>query len=199
MAQSPPPNRQIDQHMPATFQIHWGVVPPDEAAGLVSERARLLAIWPAPVNLDLCFQAAGFTLFGDADEDWDRAAEGLLHRVIARLGRFGGVRLSSKPLHDSPPWYLRPFRVGRELTLHEQALLPMQWDLLPAFHARFGDDGAALRTGDGHFLLWIDLPGDGTEACAFIREVAGPWPICETRLRWQTLLPGGKAPVRAVS
>lgn len=178
--------------MPSRFQIHWGVVPPDEAAGLVSTGGRLLAIWPAPVNLDACFQAAGFTLFGDNDEDWDRAAELLLQRVIEKLCRVGPVKLSSAPLRDTPPWYLRPFRAERELTLQQQALLPMQWDSLPPFHALFGENGAALRTGDGHFLLWIDLPDGEPDAGEFVRSIAGPWPMIETRLRWQALLPSDR-------
>ena len=178
--------------MRPTFQIHWCIVPPDEAAGLVSTRVRLLALWPAPVNPDLCFETAGFTLFGDNDEDWDHAAEELLQRVIERLCRFGAVKLLSRPLLNSPPWYLRPFRAERELTLHEQALLPMQYDSLPAFHALFGDGGVALRTGDGHFLLWIGLPEEESEASEFVGDVAGPWPMFETPLRCQALLPRGR-------
>ena len=177
--------------MRCTFQIHWGVIPPDEAAGLVSTGIRLLAIWPAPVNPDICFETAGFTLFGDNDEDWDRAAEEFLRRVIERLCRFDAVKLLSRPLRESPPWHLRPFRAERELALDQQALHPMQNDSLPAFHALFGDNGVSLRTGEGHFLLWIGLPDDTPGISEFVRDAAGPWPMLETQLRWQVLLPRG--------
>jgi hypothetical protein len=66
----------------------------------------------------------------------------------------------------------------------------MQWDSLPDFCVRFGNQGVALRTGSGHFLLWVTLPDAGPEAGGFVSEVAGPWAVLETKLRWTTLLPG---------
>ena len=175
--------------VPPAFQIHWSLVPAGEAASLASPGCRLLAVWPAPVNHDACFTAAGFTLFGDNDEEWDRSAERLLWRVIEDLSRSGAVRLVSAPLKRNPPWYLRLFQAGRELPLLQQALLPMQWDSLPPFHVRFGDDGVALRTGSGHFLLWISLP-DNEPISEFMERIAEPWAVVETRLRWGALLPG---------
>jgi hypothetical protein len=141
------------------------------------------------VNHDVCFEEAGFTLFGDNDGDWDKAAEELLQRVIEDLFRLGAVKYISKPLRDNPSWYLRLFRTGRELPLQQQALLPMQWDSLPSFHARFGEHGAALWTGNGHFLLWVSLPNVGPDASEFVKRIAGPWPVVETGLRWAILLP----------
>lgn len=156
---------------------------------MASPDCRLLAIWPAPVNHDACFAEAGFTLFGDNDEAWDQAAENVLSRVIAALSRFGAARLVSTPLRDQPPWYLRPFRAGRELPLRQQALWPMQWDSLPPFHACFGKGGATLRTGNGHFLLWVNLPDGAPASSEFVTTVAEPWPVVETGLRWRALLP----------
>ncbi len=173
----------------STFQIHWSVVPSDDAGKLAPPDCQLLAVWPAPVNHDVCFEAAGFTLFGDNDEDWDRAAEDTLGRVIAHLSVFGASRLVRAPLRDDPPWYLRPFRTGRELPLLQQALLPMLDDSLPWFHTQFGTDGAALRTGGGHFLLWITLPSGCPDPSEFVQAVTQPWEVVETRLRWNTLLP----------
>ena len=141
------------------------------------------------MNHDVCFKEAGFTVFGDNDEIWDDAAEELLRRAIESLSSFGAVRYLSKPLKNNPPWYLRPFRSGRELQLQQQALLPMQWDSLPSFHAQFGEGGAALRTGNGHFLLWVNLPNAVPDALAFVKRIAGPWPVIETELRWTHLLP----------
>lgn len=180
--------------LPPAFQIHWSPVPPEDAGDLTPPGCRLLAIWPAPVNHDVCFEAAGFTLFGDNDEDWDKAADELLCRVIDSLSGLGAANRVSKPLRDQPPWYLRLFRTGQDLPLQQQALWPMQWDSLPPFYARFGDRGAALRTGNGHFLLWVSLPDGGPDAADFVKSVAerGPtesWPIVETRLRWAGLLP----------
>ena len=175
--------------VPTAFQIHWSLVPAEDAHALALPGCRLLAIWPAPVNHDVCFAEAGFTLFGDNDEVWDKAAEGVLQHVIESLSRFGAARQIGKPLRDNPPWYLRLFRTGRELPLQQQALWPMHWDSLPAFHARFGDGGAELRTGNGHFLLWVSLPDAGSVAPEFVRDIAGPRTAIETKLRWAVLLP----------
>jgi len=174
---------------PPAFQIHWSLVPSDDAADLAPPECRLLAIWPAPVNHDACFEAAGFTLFGDNDEAWDRAAEDVLRRVIAHLSRFGALKLLSTPLRNEPPWYLRPFRTGRELPLLEQALFPMQADSLPWFHAQFGGNHTALRTGGGHFLLWITLPEAGLDPAGFVRSLAKSGDVVETGLDWRILLP----------
>jgi len=174
---------------PPGFQIHWALVPSDEAADLAPPGCRLLAIWPAPVNHDVCFEAAGFTLFGDNDEQWGYAAETLLQQVIEQLSRFGAVQQVNAPIKDEAAWYLRAFRTGREAPLLKQALWPMLEDSLPPFHARFGAEGASLRTGAGHFLLWITLPACGVAPCEFVQSVAAPWDIHETRLRWRNLLP----------
>jgi len=179
--------------VPAAFEVHWSTVPPDAGQGLASPACRLLAIWPAPVNHDTCFKEAGFTLFDDNGEAWHQAAEELLQRLIAALSRWGEARLASKPLREDPPWYLRPFRGGQELPLAQQALWPMLSDSLPSFRARFGQGGAALQAGNGHFLFWVSLPETGPDASGFVRGVAGSWPVVETGLRWSVLLP---APVR---
>lgn len=100
-----------------------------------------------------------------------------------------GTELVSKPLRENLPCYLRPFRAARELPLMEQALLPMRLDFLPRFHARFGENGAALSAGSGHFLFWVALPDVGEQAFELVREAAEPWPILETALRWATLIP----------
>ncbi len=113
----------------------------------------------------------------------------LLSLLIAHLSGFGALKQVSTPLRDDRPWYLRLFRTGRELPLLEQALYPMQGDWLPSFHAQFGADHIALRTGDGHFLLWITLPEAGLDPAGFVRKVAQFWEVHETRLDWRILLP----------
>lgn len=175
------------------FQIHWSLVPSGDAGDLATPGCRLLAIWPAPVNHDACFAAAGFTLFGDNDAAWHRAAEDLLGRVICQLSLVAAPRLVSASHKEDPPWYLRPFRTGRDLPLLQQALWPMLEDSLPWFQAQFGEDGTTLRTGGGHFLLWVALSDAGPAPAQFIARAAAPWPIVETRLRWRNLVPDASA------
>lgn len=181
---------------PTAFQIHWSLVTSEDVGDLAPLACRLLAIWPAPVSHDVCFEAAGFTLFADNDEEWDEAAEELLRRVIEHLSRFGALKQVNTPLRDDPPWYLRPFRSGQELPILQQALFPMQCDSLPRFHAQFGDR-VALRTGDGHFLLWVTLPDSGPDPTEFVKSVSESSEIRETVLRWNILLPLF-TPVRSV-
>lgn len=107
-----------------TFQIHWSPVTRQEAPELALPNSQLLAVWPAPVNHDVCFERAGFTLFADNDPTWNQAADTLLARVIEYLSQFGESVLVSKPLLDDLPWYRRPFKTPRILPLHQQALFP---------------------------------------------------------------------------
>src|SRR5690606_6200572 len=80
---------------PAALQIHWSLVPPDDAATLAPPGCLLLALWPAPVNHDACFEAAGFTFFADNGVAWNKAAEDLLRRVIEHLSDLGASELVS--------------------------------------------------------------------------------------------------------
>src|SRR5690606_14260622 len=162
---------------PLAFQIHWSLVPREQSVDLAPAGYRLLAVWPAPVNHDVCFEAAGFTLFADNDEPWHRAADDFLQQVIDRLSGFGAFKLMSAPLKAEVAWYLRPFRTPKELPLQQQALLPMQYDDLPWFHAQFGTDGASLWTGGGHYLLWLSLPDTGPDPSEFVRSVARYWEV----------------------
>jgi hypothetical protein len=162
---------------------------PEEAGSVAAPGHHLIAIWPSPVNHDACFEQAGFTEFGDNDEEWDAQAEELLRRVIAQLSRFGSPVLLSKPLPMRRPWY-QVFKSSPPQPLLQQALLPMHWDSLPSFRAVFSPSTAELRTGSGHFLLWVSVPTALlAEPRAFVAEVAAPWPIQQTQLRWHTLLP----------
>lgn len=171
------------------FEVHWCDVSPDEAPILTRPSSQLLALWPAPVNADACFEEAGFTDFADNDIDWDREAAALLVRVVQQLTIYGEPRLVSPPLLELLPWHKRLFRQPRPRPLLEQLELSMHWDSLPACHVEFGSAGAAVRTGNGHVLLWVTLPcGRGDEPKTFVREVAAGHSVTRTPLRWRTLL-----------
>lgn len=174
--------------MSSPFTLHWSPVTavtlPD--ASYVPEGCCLLALWPAPVNPDACFEEAGFRDFGDNDVVWDENAGFLLRRLLAKLSRWGEARLLSRPLMTAVPWYWRPFRQPTPLALVEQVELPIQWDSLPRCHVAFGDGGVALHAGDGHCLFWVTLPEGEPEG--FIREVAEGWPVVRTGLKWEVLL-----------
>lgn len=171
------------------FDIHWSEVEPPLPPALAAADGRVVALWPAPVNADACFEAAGFTDFEDHDDAWDAAAVALLGRVVERCSAFGTPALLSPPLLDSPPWHRRlRGEVPAARPLLTQLELPMRWDSLPPCVVAFGADGARLRTGEGHVILWLMLPR-GVEPTGVVADVAGGHPVSWTTLRWSALLP----------
>lgn|GEM_PF-2036613 len=175
-----------------TFSVHWSLVPPTVEGS--QEGTALAAVWPAPVNPDVCFEAAGFTDFGDADDAWERHADGLLERLIAELGVYGEPRLMSASLRTRPGVARRLLGgEGETLPLTEQIQAPMHHDSLPDAVVAFGSRGVELRAGGGHVLYWITLPA--SELDRFISWVlprlAGGAPLHETALEWRHLLADG--------
>ena len=171
------------------FELHWSEVASPLPPALAGFTGRVLAVWPAPVNADSCFEAAGFTDFDDHDDAWDDAAVALLGRAVEQLSLFGAPALRSPPLLDTPPWHRRLLGAAPvPRPLLTQLELPMRWDSLPPCVVVFGDQGAALRTGEGHVLLWLSLPRD-VEPAGFVAALAGGHPVTRTVLRWTALLP----------
>jgi hypothetical protein len=168
------------------FKLHWSKVEALRTAAYTPGGTILLALWPSPVNLDACFEAAGFTDFADNDDAWDDEAGVVLDRLLSRMVSFGEPRLQSEPLTSTVPWYRRLFTRPQPLPLKEQLELPLHWDSLPQCHVAFGSEGAALRTGNGHHLYWITLPGRvAADPEEFLRSVAGPHPLQRTDLDWE--------------
>lgn len=173
------------------FTLHWSAVSPAslvEKSQSPREGLTLLALWPAPVNPDVCFEEAGFDDFGDNDLAWDAQARALLARLLAALHGYGPAQLQSAPLLNAPPWYLRPFKTASVKSLREQLEWPMQWDSLPPCEVVFGNSGAALRTGRGHYLFWVTLPETDTAVIEnFVARVAADVPLVQTCLDWARL------------
>ena len=165
------------------FTVHWSPVPG------ATDGAELFALWPSPMNDDVCFREAGFTDFGDGDESWDTDAESLLTRLLEELGSYGLPRLKSKPAERHQSWYRRPFTKDEAFNLRQQIELPMQWDELPDCIVAFGESGVSLRTGRGHHIFWITLPhSDAPSFLSLAGRVAASHPIVRTVLRWERLM-----------
>jgi hypothetical protein len=164
------------------FTIHWSPVP-GAAPGM-----ELFALWPSPVNDDVCFREAGFTDFGDGDENWEKDADGMVTRLLEQLSCYGPAHLVSAPVERHQPWYRRPFGKPEVYDLREQIDLPMQWDELPNCIVAFGEVGATLRTGSGHHIFWITLPhADAKAFPRIVEQVAASYPIIRTELKWECL------------
>lgn len=169
--------------------LHWSPIPADLAQKHVEDGLSLFALWPAPVNPDVCFEAAGFTDFGDNDNAWDIEADALLDRLLAALSRYGAARLVSEPLRPTLPWYRRLFSRAEALPLRQQIELPLAWDSLPDCLVAFGDQGVTLRTGKGHHLFWLALPATAAGDVPLMLEgVRGDLSLAKTSLKWEHLL-----------
>jgi hypothetical protein len=163
------------------FQVYWSRVSP-----------ALLAVWPAPVNADACFEAAGFTDFADGGDEWDDEAEAFVERLVRELSAFGPPSLRAAPMRPERTWRERVLRRSAATpSLEAQIVAPMRWDSLPDAVVEFGAS-VSLRAGSGHFLVRITLPPGEVEAFADValaRAAAGH-PLLRRDLAWEHLLPG---------
>jgi hypothetical protein len=171
-----------------SFSINWGKVLANEnfPAGW-----QVYALWPAPVNEDECFAAAGFTHFKYDDENWseahwDGSAEILQQRLLRLFLDFGEPVVLSVPLLAKRS-ALKFWQSGEKLPLAEQLRWPILNDSLPPVVIRFGNV-AELRAGYGIELYWIALSPD----CAMsfehlLTQVASGWPVACVQLDWSQL------------
>ncbi len=175
------------------FVVHWGRVPDAQRPMWALHPASawaLFAVWPAPVNPDACFAAAGFTDFGDSDLAWERNAAALWQHLLQALQAHGTPRLVSVPLRPRQPWHQRLLRrpTPPAHPLLEQLELPMQWDSLPACEVVFGEHAAGLRSGGGHELCWVLWPlAQAERFAALAQQLAGAHAVKQTALRWSAL------------
>lgn len=174
--------------MKNSFSINWGTV---ADSGDFPTGWQLYALWPAPVNDDVCFKAAGYNNFQSDDENyseayWDEQAEILHLRIIEVLSGLGETVLLSKPLLGKR--ILSKFWKPRDsLPLAEQLNWPVCHDSLPPARVRFGEV-AELSVGNGHRLYWIGLsPESPLNFTAVLLAVAKGWPRRCIQLDWNKL------------
>jgi hypothetical protein len=163
------------------FTVHWSQV---SDGGLP-----VFALWPSPMTADTCFREAGFTDFGDGDEQWDIDAAGLLSRLLDELCRFGAARLTSEPVEKHQSLFQRLLCRPEPLSLREQIEVRTVYDEFPDCVVTFGESAVTLRTGGGHHIFWISLPR--TEIAwltAALPRIAGEHPLVRTDLKWDCLL-----------
>lgn len=181
------------------FVVHWGRVPDAQRPAWALHPGAswaLFAVWPAPVNADVCFAEAGFTDFGDSDAAWESQASALWQCLLQALQLHGAPRLASTALLPPQPWHQRLLRrpAPPPHPLLEQLELPMQWDSLPPCELVFGDHAAGLRSSDGHTLCWVLWPMAQADSFAsLVQHLAGAHPVQQTALQWSALITGGSA------
>jgi hypothetical protein len=159
-------------------RLNWGEI--NEARPPWSwPSGRLYAIWPSPVDHDQCFEAAGFTEFGDSDDSWDRDFSDLIARVLESLAHFGGAVLREGEY---------PVERGRPRASCRDALIAAATDdNVPPCVVVFGDPPkASVRTCDGHPILWTWISGDN-DLDTSLGGLAGGREIVNRTMKWQKL------------
>jgi hypothetical protein len=152
---------------------------------------KIYAIFPSPVNDDVCFAAAGHRDFYSEDEHyseayWDEQAEVLHQKIWAVLSGLGQAVLCSPPLY-APRSRLKFWQRPVPLPLIEQLALPMWQDHLPAARVRFGQ-AVEIETGRGHCLYWLRLLPDCPRDFATLWvEITAAWTVQQVQLDWEKL------------
>lgn len=174
--------------MAHSFSINWGTVSQN---GEFPAGWKTFALWPAPVNEDECFAAAGFTHFQYEDEGWseahwDEQAEVLQQRLLGIFSALGSPALLGEPLREKRAM-LRWWQPGPPLPLIKQLRWPILQDSLPPVAIRFGNI-AELRAGSGHELYWLGLsPHCPASFSDLLVQIAAGWPLKQVQLDWSKL------------
>jgi hypothetical protein len=159
-------------------RVNWGELK-NERPQWSSMSGRLYAIWPSPVDHDLCFDAAGFTEFGDSDDLWHRDFNDLVARVLDSLAHLG-----TAILHEGA----YPMDRGRTRFSFQDALIAAATDdSFPPYVVGFGDPlRASARTSDGHAILWI-WTSESASMNAIVTCLAVDHEIKQMTMKWEKL------------
>ncbi len=121
-----------------------------------------VAVWPAPIDADACFLAAGFSEFADTTDEWDSQWRAIIHRAIEFLTQFGTPAIRTQITPFTPNRLLDRILKGApkskpiRLALTDQVVLPTIDDQFPTAIVDFGEERlATVITGNGHPVLWI--------------------------------------------
>lgn len=157
-------------------RVHWGMAKPN-----------LAAVWPAPIDHDACFGAAGFSAFADTGDSWDADFRLMAARLVSRLSTLGIPNIAD-PIEARKAGFLGLVRRAPVLPLVEQLILSTRDDQFPPLVVRFGEPAAAeLRTSDGHPIFWLTL--SSARLPEILVDVAEGRPVIETQLVWERLIP----------
>ena len=157
----------------------------------------LHAIWPSPVDSDVCFEAAGFTEFEDSDSDWDANWETLVERVVSTLCRYGDPMIQNPVTALVPTSIWDRIRTGRlrnpeaDLTLVEQIVLTTTDDQFQRAVVSFGvEPKLTLICGDGRPILWLRIERKVSWSLeALVDTISLDCQQQRRKLDWQHLIP----------
>jgi len=159
------------------LRLNWGELEeerPDWSPG----SGHLYAIWPSPVDHDVCFEAAGFEDFADSDGAWDDDFADLVQRLIHALG---GARVAVLAAGEYPVDGWR-----RRRSLRDALIGAARDDGFGPCVVHFGEPAtAAVRTSDGHPILWTWMAEPSIDR--ILGAVAQGRPVKRMDMNWEKL------------
>src|SRR5262245_45668258 len=177
--------------------VCWSDVPVDLTSWWADHAGARIAIWPAPVDGDACFEAAGFTEFADTDERWDRDLRGITERLVGAMSELGSPRIRSA---DEPVWHPRNlaermaalFRgLEHRPTLLDTIACSITNDNFAPCVVDFGEQPVAtLCTSDGHSIWWVWLSASAAaQVPELLTRIAAGLPVVEQHVKVAVLVP----------
>jgi len=162
-------------------RLHWGCV----ASEAIGTPGTWFALWPEPVDHDLCFAAAGFDAFADSDEAWGTDFERLAERLLVTLTEIAGPPAETVPAMRVRRWPV----AGKQPTPLAYLTLAAMDDQWPACRLELGSPvRGVIATGNGHPIFWIWLAAElAARWHEYLHRVAARLPVSETALRWSHL------------
>ena len=158
-------------------RVNWAEVV-DARPAWATPGWKLWAVWPSPIDHDGCFAAAGFRDFADSDDDWWSDFRDLVERLLDSLESDRLALVSGQ----------YPVEHGRVRPSLVDALVAAATDdnFEPCVVGAGAPPDRALRTSDGHPIVWINqLSGDIT---ALLSKAARGRDCANLQLAWQHLL-----------
>lgn len=176
----------------AIRSLHWDEPRLELPIPWTPGSGRVLAIWPAPIDHDACFAAAGFVDFADSNPGWDAEFRDLLRSLLHFLERTGQARLQTGEYpaeRGAFAWLAHWVGPPRATPNLDDALLAAaRDDRFPPCVVQFGDPvRASVRSSSGHPLLWVWSAPGGPDREQLLSSVAGDRPVVNTPLDWNAL------------
>lgn len=136
------------------------------------------AIWPAPVDHDQCFEAAGFKDFADSDETWEDELNAMIEALVLEFSAWG-----------SPNARGGEFKGEKSISVAEACLAiekSVALDELASLFIEFGP--IQVRSGHGHPIFWVKAPNsEEFNHDLLLRKLAGGRRVDQVQLDWKAL------------
>lgn len=130
------------------------------------------AIWPAPVDHDRCFEAAGFQDFADSDATWEGELHTMIEALVLEFSTWGSPKVK-----------------GGEVSVAEVCLAlerSVESDGIPELLIEFGP--IEVRSGEGHPIFWVKAPNsEDFNHDLLLRKLAGGRRVDQVQLDWKAL------------